>query len=242
MRKGGSLSLLVAGVLVLAAGARAAGNDVDYGVISQGTFNSLVDELEAVASYNAIAPAEPLGITGFDLGLSVSSYRIDDSVWDRVVSDGSAPSQLPLARLVARKGLPFGMDLGASYSRAADSNVSALGGELRKALLEGSSATPAVSVSGHYSALLGVDDLDLATYGVDLGISKGFAILTPYAGIGQVWYQGEDKTSLNLQDRNGSQTRSYLGMRLGILPFMSVTAQADFSQVNSYSLRLDLGF
>lgn len=220
----------------------ARGNDIEYSVISQDTFDSLIDELETVVAYNPIAPSEPLGVTGFDLGVSISSYKIDDSVWDQVVRDRSAPSRLPLARVMARKGLPFGLDVGASYSRAFDSNVAAFGGELRKALLDGSAVTPAVSLSGHYSTMLGVDAFDLSTYGVDLGVSKGFAILTPYAGIGEVWYESQDKTNLNLQDHNGSHLRSYLGMRLGILPFMSVTAQADFSEINSYSLRLDLGF
>jgi hypothetical protein len=229
-------------IYVMSAGIDAAGNDIEYTSLSQGTFNSLNDELATMVAYNPLAPAEPLGITGFDLGLSVSSYKIDDAVWNQAVRDGSAPSRLSLTRVMARKGLPFGIDIGASYGKAMDSNVSAVGGEVRKALLEGSTLTPAVSVSGHYSKLLGVDDLDLAAYGLDLGISKGFALLTPYAGVGQLWYDGHDRTSLNLRDRSSSQTHGYFGMRLGLLPFMGVTAQADFSEINSYSLRLDLGF
>ncbi len=226
-------------------GAHASGNDfvLDDG-ITQSDFNTVVDELAAISAYGAIAPAEPLGATGIDLGLSITSHKIDRSAWNFAVRDGSAPSRLTMSRLHARKGLPYGVDIGAAYSRSTSGDISVFGGEVRKALLEGSTVTPAVSVSGHYSLLIGVDDLDLSTYGIDLGISKGFALFTPYAGIGQIWYDGSESvdTITQLSDRDTSQTRSYLGMRVGLLPFLSVTAQADFAEVNSYSLRLNLGF
>lgn len=222
----------------------ASGNDLVLDPsIAQGDFNTVVDELGSIAAYNPVAPAESLGVTGIELGLSISSYDIDRSAWNFAVRDGSAPSRLTMSRLYARKGLPFGVDVGAAYSKSTSGDISVFGGEVRKALLEGTTLTPAVSVSGHYSQLTGVNDLDLAAYGIDLGISKGFALFTPYAGIGQVWYDGsESADGIDLSDRNTSQTRSYLGMRVGLLPFLSVTAQADFSEINSYSLRLNLGF
>jgi hypothetical protein len=229
-------------ILLSAATAHAAGNDIQYGAISQSTFNSFLDELGAVVAYGAIAPAETLGVTGFDIGAAVTSYRINDAVWDRTVRDGSAPSRLQVGRVMARKGLPFGFDLGASYGKAQDSNMGTVGGELRKALIEGSSRSPAVSLLGHYATLLGVEAVDLSTYGIDLGISKGFAILTPYAGVGEVWYDGHDKSGLNLRNHSGALTRGYVGMRLGLAPFIGMTAQADFAEADSYSLRLDFDF
>lgn len=241
----GVRSAILTGALAFAsAGAHASGDDLVLNpAIGQDRFNIVVDELAGITAYNPVGPAATLGITGFDLGLSISSYDISGSAWDFAVRDGSASSRLTMSRLHARKGLPFGIDVGAAYSRSTSGNISAFGGEVRKALLEGSTLTPAVSVSGHYSQLTGVDDLDLSTYGIDLGISKGFALFTPFAGIGQIWYDGsENVDALSLSDRSTSQTRSYLGMRVGLLPFMSVTAQADFAEINSYSLRLNLGF
>lgn len=230
-------------VAALAGGQAHAAGDISLSnALTQSQFNTVVDELGIAASYNTVGPAATLGITGIDLGLSVSSFKISRSAWDPAV-EGSPSSRLNMSRIHARKGLPFGLDIGAAYSRSTSGDISVLGGEVRKALLEGTTVTPAISLTGHYSQLVGVDDLDLATYGIDLGISKGFAIFTPYAGIGQVWYDGsENVDTLDLGDRNTSQTRSYLGMRVGVLPFMSVTAQADFSEINSYSLRLNLGF
>ncbi len=237
-------AVMTAVLATASAGAQASGNDLVLNPsIGQGDFNTVVDELGAIAAYNPIAPAEALGVTGLDLGLSISRYDLSRSAWDSAMRDGSAPSTLTMSRLHARKGLPFGIDIGAAWSKSTSGDVSVFGGEVRKALLEGSTVTPAVSLSGHYSQLTGVDDLDLAAYGIDLGISKGFALFTPFAGIGQIWVDGsENVDSLSLSDRNTSQTRSYLGMRVGLLPFLSVTAQADFAEINSYSLRLNLGF
>lgn len=237
---------LTAVVLMSGAGpVVAADNDIVLSPsLAQGTFNTLVDELGMATAYDPFSPAETLGVTGFELGASVTMVKIDDAVWNDALSDADAPSMLPVPRLMARKGLPFGFDIGASYTSVPGSNVTVIGGELRKSLIEGTTAIPAVSVLGHFSNLSGVDDLDLSTYGIDLGISKGFAIFTPYGGIGQVWYEGTEHTSsLALDPRDTSETRGYLGMRFGFLPFMNLTAQADFSSVvNSYTLRLNLGF
>jgi hypothetical protein len=236
---------LTAAVLVTGPAALAADNDIVLSSsLSQGRFNTLVDELGVATAYAPFSPAETLGVTGFELGASLTMVKIDDAVWDEALSDSDAPSMLPVPRLMARKGLPFGFDIGASYISVPGSNVTVIGGELRKALIEGTTAVPAVSVLGHYSNMSGVDDLDLSSYGVDLGISKGFAMFTPYGGIGQVWYEGtEHSANLSLNSHDSSETRGYLGMRVGFLPFMNLTAQADFtSAVNSYTLRLNLGF
>jgi len=243
MRK--PLSYAASGLLLTLAAAagnvHAAGNDISLGVIGQSTFDALIDELGTAATYNPISPAEPLGLTGFDIGVAVSMVSIDTAIWDNVVSDGAAPSTLPVPRVMVRKGLPLGIDIGVSRIDLPSSNVAVTGFELRKAILEGSTVSPAVSVLAHSSKLSGVSDVDLSSYGVDVGISKGFAMLTPYAGAGQVWIKGSDTRNV-LADRSTSVTRSYAGVRFGFLPFMNMVVQADFAEVNSYSIRLNVGF
>ncbi len=209
----------------------------------QGAFNTLVEELATAVSYNAVAPAESMGVTGFDIGVIVSGVKLDETVWNQVVGDGSAPSTLAVPKLIVRKGLPFGVDLGVSYTSVPDSNVTIMGGEVRKALVEGGAVTPAVSLSLHTSRLSGVDDLDVKTYGVDVGVSKGFAMLTPYASIGQMWVTGSENSSLlTLQDYDSSMTRSSIGVRIGFMPVMSLTLQADFAEASSYNAKLSLDF
>src|SRR5205809_689848 len=75
-------------------------------------------------------------------------------------------------------------DLGAAVP---STNIKLYGGELRYAIGPGGIAMPAIGVRGSYTKLTGVDQLDFDTKGVDLSISKGFTIFTPYAGVGKVW-------------------------------------------------------
>jgi len=222
---------------------QAGDNDISLDpALLQSEFNTLVEEFGTAVSYNPVSPAEPLGITGFEAGILVTMVDIDDNIWSKAVSDADAPSMLPVPRLMVRKGLPFGVDVGIAYTKVPGSNIKIIGGEIRKAILEGSAATPAVTILGHTSNLSGVDDVDISAYGVDVGISKGFTIFTPYAGIGQVWIDGSENAGLGLADHDTSETRGYAGVRIGFMPLLNLVAQADFSVVNSYSLRLNLGF
>lgn len=222
---------------------QAADNDISLDpTLQQSEFNTIVEELGTAVSYNPVSPAEPLGITGFEVGILVTMVDIDDNVWSKAVSDADAPSMLPVPRLMARKGLPFGIDVGLAYTKVPGSNIKIIGGEIRKAILDGSAATPAVAILAHTSHLSGVDDIDISASGIDIGISKGFTIFTPYAGIGQVWIDGSENAGLGLADHDSSEMRSYVGLRAGFMPLLNLVAQADFSVVNSYSLRLNVGF
>ncbi len=52
----------------------------------QATFNSFVEEVGGLAAYRAMAPAEPGGITGFDIAVAVSAVKIDSTLWDMVTA------------------------------------------------------------------------------------------------------------------------------------------------------------
>ena len=234
---------LVSLISVTISPAQAAGNDISLDpTLIQSEFNTLVDELGTVISYNPVSPAEPLGVPGIEAGILVTVFDINDTIWSKAVRDADAPSTLAVPRIMARMGLPFGIDIGLAYTNVPDSDIKIIGGEIRKAILEGSAAIPAVTILGHTSRLSGVDDVDISTYGIDVGVSKGFTIFTPYAGIGQVWIKGSENAGLGLADHDPSETRSYVGLRIGFLPLLNLVAQVDFSVVNSYSLRLNLAF
>jgi hypothetical protein len=230
--------------LALASPARAAGSDITLPAgLLQSEFDAFVEEAGLALAYNPVAPAEPRGITGIDVGLSVTFVQIDNAVWDLVVEDGDSPSSLPVPRLHAQKGLPFGIDIGLSLIQVPSSNVNVLGGEVRKAILDGTAATPAVSVGVHYSRLNGVSDLDLWSWGLGVGISKGFFIFTPYAAVDQIWINGSENSSLvTLADADESITRTQVGVKMALLPILNVVAQADFATANSYTVRANVGF
>src|SRR5439155_2466673 len=104
---------------------------------------------------------------------------------------GSVPSYLPVPTLRANKGLPLGFDVGLLDSKVPGSDIALWGGEARWAFIKGGIAAPAVGVRGTYTRLTGVDQLDMSSRGLDRSASKGFAMVTPYVGVGRTWITSE---------------------------------------------------
>lgn len=209
-------SKIVAAVMMLGMASTAAADRLDrLQNLGQSQFRAVSEDLGAALSYKPISPAEPLGLTGFDVGLEVTTTDIRaNQAWGQGSSGGSI-STLVLPKLHVIKGLPLGFDVGAFYSAVPGSNINLWGGELRYALLQGSTISPAVSLRGTYTKLSGVDQLDFDTKGFEASISKGFAMLTPYAGIGRVWIDSSPNVS-NLRSESFQQNKYYLGTNLNL--------------------------
>jgi len=216
--------------------------------LSQGEFKDLSKEAGTALGYRNMAPAAPLGLTGFDIGGEFSAISINknSSYWKAAFND-DAPSYLVVPKIRARKGLPFGIDVGAMYSYVPDSNIKLYGAELSKAILEGSTATPAVGVRATYTKLTGVDDLALQTYGIDASVSKGFVFITPYAGAGMMWINSEAKGQLKslsttLTSETISVPRVFGGLKLSPIPLFAITAEAEYAVRPIYSLKAAISF
>src|SRR5882672_10990242 len=175
-----AVSLLAVSLPVVAA-------DIDkINQLTQDDFHKLSQDLGAALSYKPLTPTAPLGLTGIDLGLAVTATSIKNS--DALKNAGAGDhSTLPVPSLRLHKGLPLGLDVGVMVGAVPGTNVRLYGGELRYAIVAGGAATPAIGIRGSYTKLTGVDQLDFNTKGLDLSISKGFLMFTPYAGIGKVW-------------------------------------------------------
>jgi hypothetical protein len=182
------MACLVVAAAVGAGSAQAADNINQVQTLSQQQFRDLTEDLGAALSYKALAPAEPLGITGFDIGLDASSTSLSfGSALQQATGSSSVPSSVIVPRLHVQKGLPFGLDLGLMYTSVPGSNIKLVGGEVKYAFMEGGVALPAVAARLTMTKLSGVDQLDFKTKSIDVSISKGFLMLKPYAGIGRVW-------------------------------------------------------
>jgi len=219
-------------------------SDIIQVPITQTEFHGLSEEAGLAFSYLPAAPAAPLGFPHFEVGVeaSVSAIKSNATYWQAVFFPDSAPSYLPVPKLRVRVGLPFGIDIGVSYGYVPEINIETAGGEIKWAAFKGGTLMPAVAIRGTYSTLLGVSDLSLETYGADLSISKGFAIFTPYLGVGQVWMTSKESSSLvTLSSESISKTRGFVGLQIGI-PLISFVAEAAFSSVNTYTARLSVGF
>jgi len=240
------LSLALAAGLGLAKPAGAAKYDITIPLVgyAQSEFHDFSEQLGLALAYRALAPAEPLGLLGFDVGVEITASKIDrnESFWKEVMPS-TPPGYLPFPKLHAQKGLPFGIDVGLVYTKLPSSNIGMVGGEIKWAILKGTLATPALAIRGSYTTLTGVDQLDLSTYGADVSVSKGIAFVTPYLGVGQVWIKSSSDAStlVPLQDESISAMRTFVGAKLSLL-LLSFAAEVDFSKVPSYSFRAGLSF
>lgn len=209
-------------------------------------FEDLVKEAGTLIAYRGVAPAEPQGLTGFDIGVEASFFKADNDLWDEVLNTDDVPSYLPVPKVHVRKGLPFGIDLGASYAMVPSSNIRLVGGEIQYAILDGSVALPALAVRGHYSTLLGVDDFDLNTYGADAVVSKGFLFLTPYVGVGVLRSDGEYTGTnailkANLKDQSVTTPRVFGGVQIA-MALLRLTLDAEYTDIPVYTAKVSLGW
>lgn len=235
-------------VVLLTASPAAAKTIFDFPTgYAQDEFKKLSTDLGLSISYLPLAPAEPLGggvLPHVDIGVEATTIKIDrnETYWSNAASD--IPSVFIYPKLHVQLGLPVvPIDLGFVYSSVPDSDIKLTGGEIKWAILKGSTISPAIAIRGAYTKLDGIDVLDLSTMSLDLSISKGFLMLTPYAGIGQVWIKSEEKDpNITLSKENISETKGYVGLKFSLLPVLNIVAEADFAKINMYTLRLNLHF
>lgn len=207
---------ILAALAALTLATTAAADDLDrLQNLAQTQFRAISEDLGSALSYKALSPAEPLGLIGFDLGVEVTATEIQaNRAWSQASSGGEVDSLL-IPKLHVIKGLPLGFDVGAFYSAVPGSNINLWGGELRYALMKGGTLSPAVAVRGTYTKLSGVDQLEFDTKGLEVSVSKGFAMLTPYAGIGRVWVDSRPNVS-NLSAESFEQNKFYVGANLNL--------------------------
>ena len=222
----------------------AANNITTLGFLTQDEFRILSEDMGSALSYKPVTPAEPLGVTGIDLGLVVTSTDVKRSAqaWSKATNNGESINTLYIPKLHISKGLPFNLDIGAFYSSIPSTNIKLYGAELRYAILEGGISMPAVAIRGSYTKLAGVSQLAFNTRGLDVSISKGFALFTPYAGIGRVYVNSTpDASTLRSAEKfNQSKVFAGINMNFGLTNF---ALEADKTgEAKSYSAKLGFRF
>ena len=236
---------IVSMVLLAGATVASAASDIDQLQNAiQSEFRLLSEDLGAALSYKLLSPAEPLGITGFDIGISATATSLENvTILDRVTSStSSVPSSIIVPRLQIVKGLPLDIDIGASYAAVPGSNIKLIGAELKYAILSGGVATPALAIRGSYSKLSGVNQLDFNTKGIDISISKGFTLLTPYVGAGAVWVTSTPNNVLTLTEEKFRQNKFFGGINVNFGLFNMAFEGDKTGDAASYGAKFGLRF
>ena len=221
----------------------AAADITNLGALGQASFKTLSEDLGSALSYKPVTPAEPLGIFGFDVGIVITTTDISRSTTflNTVTNSNDSIKTLIVPKLHVAKGLPFNFDIAAFISKVPTTNISLFGGEIRYSLLAGNMAMPAVAVRGALTKLTGVDQLDLGTKSLDVSISKGFLMFTPYAGVGQVWVTSTPNVAA-LKEESFSKSKMFIGGNLN-LGLMNIALEGDKTgDAKSGSLKVGLRF
>lgn len=210
--------------------------------VNQGEFRLLSEDLGAALSFHAQIPTEALGITGFDLGAGLTATKMQNAALLQRVTSDDADATLYVPTLRLHKGLPAGFDIGLTYASVPGSNIRYTGGELRYAILQGGAASPAIGLRGSLTKLSGVDQLAFSTRGIDVSISKGFAFLTPYAGLGRVWVESDPRGTAGLQTEKFSLRKAFVGVGMNFA-LVNLNLEADKTgDATSTSLKLGWRF
>lgn len=238
--------LALAGLMSLSLSAHAV-EDLDaLQNLGQAQFRLLSEDLGAALSYKSVSPAEPLGITGFDIAFVISDTKLENQgAFQTATASTDDFNDFPMPKVQIHKGLPLNFDIGASYTSV--NNIDLVGAELKYALLEGGIGVPAIAIRGTYSKVSGVEQLDFETKGAELTISKGLANVTPYAGIGRVWVTSTPKGDAaappaNLTEEDFTLDKYFVGLNLNF-GVANLGVEGDQTgDATTYSVKIGLRF
>ena len=104
---------------------------------------------------------------------------------------------------------------------------------------------PAIALRGSYTQLDGVDQLDFNTKGIDLSISKGFALFTPYGGVGKVWVTSTPNlipNPANPVEESFTLNKAFVGLNMNFV-LVNVALEGDKTgDATSYGVKLGFRF
>lgn len=222
-----TLAAMAAACTALFAVAAQAADLNTVGNLNQAQFRLLSEDLGSAAAYKALIPSEATGITGFDVGGAVMINQLKNRDVFQIAANNEDPgATLTQYALRANKGLPFDLDVGASVSQVSGTNIQVAGADIRWAALLGGTFIPAVSTRLAISNISGVDQVDVKTVSFDVSLSKGFAFITPYAGLGVVQVKSTPNNAGALVEEKFNLTRVFAGTNVA-LGLMNIIVEAD---------------
>ncbi len=187
--------------------------------------DALTEAIGDVLAFPNLSTAAPGGVTGFQLMAAAGGPKVDTSAhwWSYVPHANEVGGVLFGQRVIARKGLPSNLDLGVQVGRVFGEQF--WGADARWAFVESGVLSPAVALRVAYSRL-DTSLLDRCEVGeVQVVLSKGFVVLSPYGALGYRRVHaaatfGAPQPSGHTADVSGAT--AVLGAKLTVLPFLHV--------------------
>jgi hypothetical protein len=189
--------------------------------------------------------AAPLGLVGFEVYADATyDEKFDNQSFNTTATDGDFTGGfLSVARVGARKGLPGGVDLGLAYGKSLSGDVKLISAELQYAIIHGGLLAPALSVRLTGTRTQGSAAYELDQYGAELLLSKGFPVVTPYAGAGIVRSRGRLDRGGLLPSFEDTQTRGvvFAGVTLSLL-LPKINIEVEKGEAVQAAVRVGFGF
>lgn len=150
---------------------------VDSALLGE-AYARMIRELGASIDSSTLLPARTLGASGFELVAESNISFIDTknndgtpSTWERVVPDESPSKVFFAPGITLRKGLPLGVEIGATARWVGMSRQGIFGGFVHAGLLENFEPWPDLGLHVGYTGYIGNDELELGVF--DAGLTLG---------------------------------------------------------------------
>lgn len=203
---------------------------------NRAAYLTVVEELGVAIANRPFAPADSLGVNGFEVEVSNTiAFNSADGEefgevgpWGLVHEDETPRGTLWIPRIQVRKGLPGSVDFGAQLGWLATSRQTVLGAYGRWSPLEGYRQAPDVALQWGYAGYVGNDELEAGamdfsgtiSYTLPFGslLNINTASFTPYAGVGKLWIHARPRLDAETMDD------------LGVLPVTGFARQTDTAE------------
>lgn len=239
--------LIALAALPFVTASAAAQSDIEFDpAITQQEFSTFSRLLAQGIYATPVDAARARGLLGFDVGVGATALPVDTGAayWLRSTGDDfSIADHVVVPKLFGSKGLSFAT-VSAVYSKVPDTDIQVWGASVDVPIMNGGIVKPTVAVRGAYAIILGVDELDMSTYGLEVFISKAFGPVTPYAAAGIARSDSTATITLptgtrSLTDQSHS-TRITIGAKLSLL-LPKIIVEVTQGEVRSYAAKVSLG-
>jgi len=189
-------------------------------------WRSMTTELAFTLAPRALAPAETLGVSGFEMSIANSLTDITEAadywkgqagepVFEAPLSGRKTPKMLWTPTLHLRKGLPLSTEIGIQGSYLSFSELFMVGAEFKIAIYESFFRwLPALALRVAGGRLFGSSQIDMLTGEADVMASLPFGVggmcqVTPYVGFGEMFAHVNsyviDETPYSVTDATNDQ-------------------------------------
>jgi len=217
---------------------------------AQASFDGLAEDLAVAAWMNPSNSAEPhsAGIIPVGVQIAVETALVDiDPTASHWAQIGYTESIIPLPRLRASVGVPFGLDVGVMYLSAADLDLEMIGYEVRMAFGNYIPVPMLEANVRYHTSTLTAGDMEIANSGFAAMIGANLPIIKPYIEVGTLTSTSTASGALVagpvvLAGSEKTYTTTAIGAKLELAFFIINAERATIGDRTSTNVKLGFEF